>query len=64
MKNAERRTLGQEQLAQVCSQIVPLSLFCVSLDFDFFAESTIKIGASAKKRKTQILVLKTGASLC
>ena len=42
-------------------------LFCVSFNFAFFAEHTIKIGVSAKnqkntKRKTKNLVLKTGPS--
>ena len=51
MKNAQKRTFWQEQLAQVCSQIVSFFLFCVSLNFAFFAENTIKIGVSAKKKK-------------
>ena len=42
MKNAEKRTLEQEQLAQLCSQIVCVFLFCVSLIFAIFAENTIK----------------------
>ena len=63
MKNAAKRTLRQEQLAQVCSQIVSLFLFCVSLKFALFAENNIKIGVSANKKrnkhkKTKILVLK------
>ena len=67
----KKRTLGQEQLAQVCSQIVSFFLFCVSWNFCIFAENTIKIGVSApppKKKKTKrkhkekILVLKTGPS--
>ena len=52
----KKRTFWQEQLAQVCSQIVSFFLFCVSLNFAFFAENTIKIGVSApppKKKKTQ-----------
>ena len=51
MKNAEKkkRTFWQEQLAQVCSQIVSFFRFCVSLNFAFFAEDTIKIGVSTKK---------------
>ena len=31
----ERERYGQEQLAQVCSQIVSFFLFCVSLNFAF-----------------------------
>ena len=64
----KKRTFSQEQLAQVCSQIVSFFLFCVSLNFAFFAENTIKIGVSAKKKrkktpkKTKNLVLKTGPS--
>ena len=45
IKNAEKkRTFWQEQLAQVCSQIVSFFVFCVSFNFAFFAENTIKIG--------------------
>ena len=68
MKNAQKRTFWQEQLAQVCSQIVSFFLFCVSLNFACFAENTIKIGVSAKikrkkaQKKTKNLVLKTGPS--
>ena len=64
----KKRTFWQEQLAQVCSQIVSFFLFCVSLNFACFAENTIKIGVSAKKKekktqkKTKNLVLKTGPS--
>ena len=61
----------------MCSQIVSFFLFCVSLNFAFFAENTIKIGVSAKKKrkKTQKknkkpsvknwskLALKTGPSM-
>ena len=53
-KMHKKRTFWQEQLAQVCSQIVSFFLFRVSLNFAFFAENTIKIGVSAppqKKRK-------------
>ena len=48
MKNAEKRTLTQEQLAQLCAQ--NSVFFCVSLIFAFFTENTIKIGVSAKKK--------------
>ena len=61
----------------MCSQIVSFFLFCVSLNFAFFAENTIKIGVSAppKKRKKHKknkkpsvknwskLALKTGPSM-
>ena len=47
----KKRTLTQEQLAQLCAQIVCFFFFCVSLFFAFFAENTIKIGVSAKKKK-------------
>ena len=47
----KKRTFWQEQLAQVCSQIVSFFLFCVSLNFAFFAENTINIGVSAKKKE-------------
>ena len=72
----KKRTFWQEQLAQVCSQIVSFFLFCVSLNFAFFAENTIKIGVSAKKKKKNTkknkkpsvknwskLALKTGPSM-
>ena len=43
MKTAEKkRTFGQGQLAQLCSQIVSFSLFCVFFNFAFFAGNTIK----------------------
>ena len=61
----KKRTFSQEQLAQLCSQIVSFFFFCVSLNFAFFSENTIKIGVSAKKKtqkKTKNLVLKTGPS--
>ena len=67
-KMHKKRTFSQEQLAQVCSQIVSFFLFCVSLNFAFLAENTIKIGVSAKKKKKKTqkkqknLVLKTGPS--
>ena len=51
IKNAEKkRTFWQELIAQLCSQIVSFFLFCVSFSFAFFAENTIKIGVSAKKK--------------
>ena len=50
MKNAEKRTLTQEQLAQLCAQLVCFFFFCVSLILAFFAENTIKIGVSAPKK--------------
>ena len=70
MKNAEKRTFWQEQLAQgVLTNSVFFFLFCVSLNFAFFAENTIKIGVSARKKKEKKhkktkknLALKTGPS--
>ena len=51
MKNAEKkRTFWQEQLAQLCSQIVSFFFFGVSLNFACFAENTINIGFSAPKK--------------
>ena len=38
-------------LAQLCSQIVSLFLFCVSFNFACFAENTPKIGVSAQKKQ-------------
>ena len=50
MKNAEqKRTFRQEQLAQLCSQIVFFFLYSCFYKFCIFAENAIKIGASAKK---------------
>ena len=53
MKNAGKRTLGQEQLAQVCSQIVSFFLFCVSLNFACFADNTIKNRRFSPKQQEQ-----------
>ena len=64
----KKRTLEQEQLAQLCAQIVCFSLF-VFLYFLHFAESTIKIGVSAKKKTkkkkkiNKFYKLKTGPSI-
>ena len=35
----------------MCSQIVSFFVFCVSFNFAFFAENTIKIGVSAPKKQ-------------
>ena len=65
----KKRTLEQEQLAQLCAQIVCFFFFCVSLNFVFFAENTIKIGVSAKKKTkknkkiNKFYKLKTGPSI-
>ena len=64
----KKRTLTQEQLAQLCAQIVCFFFFCVSLIFAFFAENTIKIGVSAKKKQkkqknNKCYKLKTGPSI-
>ena len=49
----KKRTLEQEQLAQLCSQIVSFSFLCF-FKFGIFAENTIKIGVSAQnKNKTK-----------
>ena len=47
----KERTLEQEQLAQLCSQIVCFFFFGVSLNFVFFAENTVKLGGSAPPPK-------------
>ena len=60
----------------MCSQVVSFFLFCVSLNFAFFAENTIKIGFQPKKKKKNTkktkkpsvknwskLALKTGPSM-
>ena len=46
----KKRTFSQEQLAQVCSQIVSFFFFVFLSIFAFFAENTIKIGISAPKK--------------
>ena len=46
----KKRTFWQEQLAQLCSQIVSFS-FMYFCKFCFFAENTIKIGVSAPPKK-------------
>ena len=43
----KKRTFWQEQLAQVCSQIVSFLFFVFLSIFHLFAENTIKIGVSA-----------------
>ena len=47
----KKGTLEQEQLAQLCSQIVSFFFFLCFFNFCMFAENTIKIGVSAKKNK-------------
>ena len=54
----KKRTFWQEQLAQMCSQIVSFFPFLCFFQFCIFAENTIKIGVS-KKKKNKILKLKT-----
>ena len=56
----KKRTFSQEQLAQVCSQIVSFFFFVFLSIFAFFAENTIKIGISAppKKQKKQKKITK------
>ena len=43
----KKNGLFDEQLAQVCSQIVSFFGFCVSFNLAYFAENTITIGVSA-----------------
>ena len=65
----KKGTLEQDQLAQLCAQIVSFFFFCVSLIFAFLAENTIKIGVSAKKKNkknkkiNKFYKLKTGPSI-
>ena len=65
MKNAEKKT---DILTRAVSTVVFTNsvffLFCVSFNFAFVAENTIKIGVSAKQKKTinKILKLKSGPS--
>ena len=64
-------TLTRAVRTVVFTNSVFFFLFCVSLNFACFAESTIKIGVSATKKKIQILnaenwsnyKLKTGPSM-
>ena len=52
MKNAQKRTFWQEQLAQVCSQIVSFFFFvCVSLNFAFLLKHYKNRGLSPPKRE-------------
>ena len=65
MKNAEKRTFWQEQLAQLCSQIVSFSFF-VFLKFCIFCWKHYKNrGFSKKTKKTinKIYKLKIGPSI-
>ena len=67
-KCRKKRTFWQEQLAQLCSQIVSFFLFCVSLNFAFLAENTIKIGVSPpppkkKNKNNKFYKFKTGPSI-
>ena len=66
-KRQKKQTCWQEQLAQVCSQIVSVFLFGVSLNFACCAENTKNV-ASAKKQKYCVqswskVVLQTGPSM-
>ena len=67
-KKKKKRTFWQEQLAQLCSQIVYFFFFGVSLNFACFAENTIQIGVSAQKiqkktKSNQMYKLKIGPSI-
>ena len=53
-KMQQKQTFGQEQLAQVCSQIVCF----VSWKFAWFAENTIAIVVSTRKQKQQWHIFK------
>ena len=63
-----KRTLEQEQLAQLCSQIVFFFSFLCFFKFCIFVENTIKIGVSAKQqtkkqKNNKFHKLKTGPSI-
>ena len=47
----KKRTFWQKMLAQLCSQIVSLFLFCVSFNFSFLLKTTIKVRVSAQKKQ-------------
>ena len=61
-KKKQNRTFSQEQLAQVCSQIVLFSCLLI-----LFADNTMKLMVSTKtktqKQNIQMLNVKTGPSI-
>ena len=73
MKNAEKKDTWTRAVSTIVCTNSVFFLFCVSLNFAFFAENTIKIGVSApppppkKKQKKQknnkFYKLKTGPSI-
>ena len=67
MKNAQKKDILTRAVSTGVLTNSVLFSFCVSLNFAFFAENTIKLGVSAKKKKNNTkkpknLVLKTGPS--
>ena len=73
MKNAEKKGHLNKSSQHNCVHKQCVFLFCVSLNFVFFAENTIKIGVSAKKKtkkkqkktkkNNKFYMLKTGPSI-
>ena len=69
MKNAEKKDTWTRAVSTIVFTNSVFFLFCVSLNFAFFAENTIKIGVSAKKKKkkkqkiNKFYKLKTGPSI-
>ena len=62
MKNAEKGTLGQEQLAQLCSQIVSF-LFCAENTIKEQKEKTQKKDKNTSVKTWSKLALRTGPSM-
>ena len=67
MKNAEKKDTWTKAVSTIVFTNSVFFLFCVSLNFVFFVENTIKIGVSAKTKKKQknnkFYKLKTGPSI-
>ena len=69
MKNAEKKDTWTRAVSTIVFTNSVFFLFCVSLNFAFFAENTIKIGVSAPKKTkknkkiNKFYKLKTGPSI-
>ena len=50
MKNAQKKDTQTRAVSTIVCTNSVFFIFCVSLFFAFFAENTIKIGVSAKKK--------------
>ena len=66
MKNAEKKDTWTRAISTIVFTNSVFFLFCVSLNFVFFAENTKKRGISQKNKKIKkkyIYKLKTGPSI-